>query len=315
MEALHGADPLRYKVAGLCRLFGVTKQAYYKTQSEAFALSSEKEMEIAVFCHAERSTDPLIGCRKLWILFVKDHWAVSRRVFEDVLRSYGLMLKIRRRSTRTTNSLHGLPVYPNLVYNVIPQRPCQVWVADITYVTLRNPDGTTRFCYLSVVMDAYSRYILGYYAGMTLETVYYTIALTMAIETSARLRLDTSSLIHHSDRGVQYASAEYVKILNSNHIGISMTENGNPKDNPQAERINSTIKNELLNGMEFSTIDHLQRALAAKIPYYNERRPYMSLSYLTPLEALGHTGVLEKKWHSYRDEAIEREKGAQKQTT
>lgn len=239
------------------------------------------------------------------MMFVMEHQHVSRGIFEDVLSSYGLMLKNRRRSVRTTNSMHGLPTYPNLVYSVIPQKSCEIWVADITYVPLINVDGTIRFCYLSIVQDAYSRYIMGYYVGRTLETVYSTLALAMAFETATTLQLDVKGLIHHSDRGVQYASADYVRILLSNNIKISMTENGNPKDNPQAERINSTIKNELLGGLKFETIQQVNDALNVRVPYYNNRRPHMSLSYLTPAQAIYRQGSLDKKWHSYRDMAIE----------
>lgn len=288
----------------MCRLFGVTKQAYYKAHRETFALPHEKEVEIVAFCQAERELDRGIGCRKLWLVFNRTSWTVSRRVFEDVARSYGMMLKNRKRRVRTTNSMHGLPVYPNLVYSTIVQHPCQIWVADITYVPLHNADDTTRFCFLSIVMDAYSRYILGYYVGRTLQTVYSTIALVMALETSARLGLDITGLIHHSDRGVQYASAEYTKILTDNKIRISMTENGNPKDNPQAERVNSTVKNELIKGMVFNSIEQVRQILGEKITYYNYRRPHMSLDNRTPHEALGCQGVLTKRWRSYRDAAI-----------
>ncbi len=284
----------------------MTKQAYYKDHKEAFVLPHEKEVEIVAFCEAEREWDHGIGSRKLWYLFVKTTWPVSRRVFEDVLRVYGLMLKNRKRSVRTTNSMHGLPVYPNLVYSLVPEKPCQIWVADITYIRLRSADDTTRFCFLSIVMDAYSRYILGYYVGLNLQTVYCSLALVMAIETSSELGLDIKGVIHHSDRGVQYASADYVKILRENHIRISMTENGNPKDNPQAERINSTVKNELTGGMVFTSIDQVRRALDKRIPYYNHRRPHMSLDNMTPYEALGCRGTLRKRWHSYRDAAIKK---------
>lgn len=283
----------------------MTKQAYYKGPSEPFALTLEEETMIVEYCRAERSYDPRIGCRKLWMMYLMEHQHVSRGIFEDVLSSYGLMLKNRRRGVRTTNSMHGLPTYPNLVYSIIPQKSCEIWVADITYVPLINVDGTTRFCYLSIVQDAYSRYIMGYYVGRTLETIYSTIALAMAFETATTLRLDIEGLIHHSDRGVQYASADYVNILLANNIKISMTENGNPKDNPQAERINSTIKNELLSGLRFETIEQVNDALNIRIPYYNNRRPHMSLSYLTPAQAIYLQGVLDKKWHSYRDIAIE----------
>jgi transposase InsO family protein len=293
-------------VSDLCRLFGHSKQAYYKSSKEPYALTQQQEAEISEFARAERDIDPKIGCRKLWIMFNKGPLKVSRRLFEDVMSAYGMMLKKKRRSVRTTNSMHGMPVYPNLVYSVIPQHPCQVWVADITYIPLKNADGTMRFCYLSIVQDSYSRYILGYYVGLTLETVYSSIALTMALETCKKLNLNIDGLVHHSDRGVQYASAEYVKLLQSNNISISMTEDGNPKDNPQAERINSTVKNELLSGLEFTTIQQVQEALAIKIPYYNNNRPHMSLSYITPAEALLRKGTIAKKWQSYRDAAIEK---------
>lgn len=260
--------------------------------------------EITEFCRAERSVDPCIGCRKLWVMYNKGIGHISRRAFEDILASNNLVLRLSRRRTRTTDSAHGLPLFPNLVYNVIPRRPCQIWVADITYIRLHNVDGTTRFCYLSIIMDAYTRYILGYYVGLTLETVHSVVALNLALEKSYRLKLDISGLIHHSDRGVQYASEEYVKILKANHILISMTENGNPKDNPQAERINSTVKNELLGGLTFGCINEVMAKLPRRIDYYNNRRPHMSLDNMTPAEALLHSGEIKKRWHSYRDLAI-----------
>ena len=232
---------------------------------------------------------------------------MCRRPFEDILASNNLMLRISRRRTRTTDSSHGLPVYPNLVYSVVPERPCQIWVADITYIRLHNADGTSRFCYMSIVMDAYSRYILGYYVGVGLDTVYSLVALNLALENSRRLGLDIEGLIHHSDRGVQYASADYVKVLKDSHILISMTENGNPTDNAQAERINSTVKNELLHGMTFGCIKEVNSRLPERIEYYNRRRPHMSLDYQTPEQVIRRSGEIRKRWHSYRDQAIARE--------
>lgn len=288
----------------LCRLFGVSKQAYYKKRETVNTHPCVTVAEVLTFCYAHRSVDPGIGCRKLWYMYMRDAGCISRRAFEGILADNGLMLRLRRRRTRTTDSTHGLPVYPNLVYSVIPERPCQIWVADITYIRLVNADGSTRFCYMSIVMDAYSRYILGYYVGMTLSSAYSIVALNIALDRSHRLGLDIRGLIHHSDRGVQYASEEYVNILKSNNILISMTENGNPTDNPQAERINSTVKNELLRGLSFTCINDITELLPSRIEYYNTKRPHMSLDNLTPFEALSHSGRMKKKWHSYRDEAI-----------
>lgn len=306
MTVLHGKDPNRYTVTGLCRLFGVSKQAYYKTLSQPYAIAHETEVEIVAFVIGERKLDIRMGCRKLWLLYNREHGHVSRSVFEDVMTAYHLWLRNKRHSTRTTNSVHGLPVYPNLIYSVIADHPCQIWVSDITYIRLANPDGTSRFCYLSLVTDVYSRYILGYYIGRTLETFYTTVALTMALETCTRVKLDITGLIHHSDRGVQYASADYVNILKDNHILISMTEGGNPKDNSQAERINSTIKNELLGGETFRSIEEVMSVLPSRIEYYNNRRPHMSIDNMTPAEALGRCGEIRKRWFSYRDAAIKK---------
>lgn len=305
MTALHGKDPIRYTISGLCRLFGVSKQAYYKSLAKVRRPYKPLVAEITEFCRAERSVDPRIGCRKLWLVYGREHGGVSRRTFEEILAANGLLLRRARRRVRTTDSAHGLPLYPNLVYSIIPVRPCQIWVADITYIRLHAADGSTRFCYLSTVMDAYSRYIMGYYVGRTLETVHSLVALNLALEACHRLGLSLTGLIHHSDHGVQYASEEYVKTLNDNHILISMTETGDPRDNPQAERINSTIKNELLHGLAFGNIRDVMRELPPKIEYYNNRRPHMSLDNMTPAQALRRSGEIPKKWRSYRDMAIE----------
>lgn len=304
MSNLHGRNATHYRVSVLCRLLGVSKQAYYKSHKELFAISAEMEARIVGFALSERSLDPGIGCRKLWLIYTMEHGHVSRAVFECVMASHGLMLRLKRNRVRTTCSLHGFATYPDLIHGVVPERPCQIWVADITYIRLHNPDGSVRFCYMSIVMDAYSRYIMGYYIGRTLETVYTSAALIMALENSERLRLEIKGLIHHSDRGVQYASADYVKMLKDNGISISMTQDGNPKDNPQAERVNSTVKNELLADMRFETVEDVCDVVPRRIDYYNNRRPHMSINNMTPAQALTHSGMLDKKWHSYRDDAI-----------
>ena len=304
MSNLHDRAPHLYTVSSLCRLLGVSKQAYYKSHKQPFAISVELEARIVEFALSERGLDPRIGCRKLWIIFNREHSHVSRAVFECVMASHGLNLRRKRNRIRTTCSLHGLPTFPDLIHDIIPDRACQIWVADITYIRLYNADGSVRFCYLSIVMDAYSRYIMGYYIGRTLETVYTSAALIMALETTERLRLKIKGLIHHSDRGVQYASADYVNILKGNNIKVSMTRDGNPKDNPQAERVNSTVKNELLADTRFGSIDDVYSVLPRRIEYYNNRRPHMSLDNLTPAQALTSYGILDKKWHSYRDQAI-----------
>ena len=111
---------------------------------------------------------------------------------------------------------------------------------------------------------------------------------------------EIKGLIHHSDRGVQYASADYIAILRHNGILPSMTEDGNPKDNAIAERVNGIIKNELLQGMRFSSIQEVRKAVATAVHFYNNERPHMSLDMLTPVQAGEMQGPIRKRWISYR---------------
>jgi transposase InsO family protein len=224
--------------------------------------------------------------------------------FYDIIEKYGLKVRKKKRRAKTTDSEHGLPLYPNLVKDLIPLRPNQLWVSDITYmvVYLNAETGEYDFCYLSLVTDYYTKEIIGWCVGETLEAKFAIEALNMAL---SRLNGNPSKdLIHHSDRGVQYASFDYIDILKEYNVKISMTECGDPKDNAVAERVNGIIKNELLMGMSFFSIEEVRKALKVAIDFYNNERPHMSLDWKTPAEAALCTGELQKKWKSYREEAI-----------
>ena len=151
-------------------------------------------------------------------------------------------------------------------------------------------------------MDAYSKCILGWHVAPTLEAIHSIKALEMAIKTLPKDFDDT--LIHHSDRGTQYASAAYIKVQTDNHIILSMTENGNPKDNAIAERINNTVKNELLHGMTFASLSQVNTAIRKAVEFYTVERPHSSLDWLTPNQAHKKSGELKKHWKSYRKNAI-----------
>lgn len=290
----------------LCELFGKSKQAYYQYDQQrimsrvamcSFALDYTLEV---------RALDPGIGIIKLWYMyqlkFRGERDILGRDVFADLLVEHGMKVRLKTRKPRTTDSSHGLPVFPNLTTTLIPQRPNQLWVSDITYIELWPTDTEYTFCYLSMIQDAYTRQIIGWCVGETLSTIYPLQALNMAL---TRLEgCESVDLIHHSDRGVQYASHDYVNALVGNKIKISMTESGNPKDNSQAERINNTIKNELLKGMVFRNIAQVRAALEVKVRFYNEERPHMSLDMTTPAQAESRTGEIKKRWHCYRDDAI-----------
>ena len=259
------------------------------------------------FIRRVRQKDPGIGGGKLWRMYKKefgeDH-GVGYNRFYDIIEKYGLKVRRKKRRAKTTDSSHDLPTYPNLVKELVPLRPNQLWVSDITYMVIyvNAQTGEYGFCYLSLVTDYYTKEIIGWCVGETLEAKFAMEALNMALS-----RLDgnpAEDLIHHSDRGVQYASYDYTRLLKKYNIKISMTECGDPKDNAVAERVNGIIKNELLMGTSFFSIEEVRKALKVAVDFYNNERPHMSLDWKTPAEAALCTGELEKKWKSYREIAI-----------
>lgn len=219
---------------------------------------------------------------------------LGRDAFLHILGDYGLLLRKRRRSCRTTNSLHHLPVYPNLIKEMEITSPVQVWVSDITYIRLKEG-----FCFLSVVTNAYTRQIIGLCVGSNLETKHSLNALYQACDKYTQEQL--TGIIHHSDRGCQYASHAYTMELKKKGIRISMTENGDPKENAIAERVNGILKTELLKGYEFEDIQQVRQAVHQAVEFYNNRRPHRSLNMLTPRQAAEKTGKIHKRWVCYKD--------------
>ena len=258
-----------------------------------------------------RDKDPGIGGDKLWRMYMDEFSGnnpVGRDRFADIIDRYKLKVRSRVRKPRTTDSTHGLPTFPNIVKDFIPTGPNQLWVSDITYITIWVDEYHYIFCYLSLILDAYTEEIVGWSVGRTLETKYPVEALNMALK-----RIEGKndiSLIHHSDRGCQYASSEYVQLLKEHNIRISMTETGDPKENAKAERINNTMKNELLKGKRFTNIQQVIDAVDKAVDFYNNERPHMSIGMMTPSKAAVYEGVLEKVWTSYRENAIKEKRAA-----
>lgn len=284
----------------------MSTQAYYKHGNTDLRKLADEAFCVE-FIRRVRQKDRGIGGGKLWKMYRKefgDEHSVGYNRFYDIIEKYSLKVRKKRRRARTTDSDHDLPLYPNLVKELIPLRPNQLWVSDITYMViyLNAETGEYDFCYLSLVTDYYTKEIIGWCVGETLEAKFAMKALTMAL---SRLNGNPAEdLIHHSDRGVQYASYDYTKLLKEHHIKISMTECGDPKENAVAERVNGIIKNELLMGMAFFSIEEVRKALEVAIDFYNNERPHMSLDWKTPAQAALCTGELEKKWKSYRENAI-----------
>jgi transposase InsO family protein len=317
VRSLHAQK--KYKINELCALFGHTKQAYYKKDDQSLIKKLSLERFVVEYVVDIRLRDPGIGGRKLWRMYhhdFPDRDRIGRDRFEAIIAENNLRVRKRMlRKPRTTDSTHGLPVYPNLIRDVIPEQPLRIWVSDITYVPIYPAHSLPAFTYLSLITDVYSHEIVGWSLGDTLSTEYPLEALQMAQDKAAERGVTLKDLIHHSDRGVQYASRSYIRKLADSGIKVSMTENGDPKENAIAERINSTVKNELLKGKHFETIGDLRKELEIAIDFYNNRRPHMSNDMLTPAEASQCTGPLDKLWISYREVAIKRKTAPQQQTS
>lgn len=273
-----------------CRLLGITRQAYYQHFWHVEDISTEQQLVLEQIKQI-RQEHPVIGCRKMHCMlqsFLLDNQIkIGRDALFDLLSAHKLLVRKRKRRVATTWSYHWLKKYPNLIKNWSPQMPEQLWVADITYVPTSK-----RFLYLSLVTDAYSHKIMGYHISDNLEAVHTTKALEMALTSITKI----NQLIHHSDRGLQYCSSEYVELLKENNIQISMTENGDPLENPVAERINGIIKNEYLKHHTITNQTNAMQILERVVVKYNQQRPHQSINMLTPELVHHHKLLVNRKW-------------------
>ena len=238
-----------------------------------------------------RKDHPRMGTRKIYDLIKPDldvfNIKMGRDALFDLLASYGLQVKKRRRTHVTTNSNHPYRKYPNLIRGIEPSRPNQIWVSDITYIRTSND-----FKYLFLITDAYSKKVLGYRLAQTLDSKHAVNSLQDAIERTGK---PISGLTHHSDRGIQYCCGDYIKVLKKYEIKISMTENSDPLENPIAERVNGILKDEYL----FQYYDLTTTQLDNAIEKYNNKRPHLSCDMITPELAHLSSGKLKKRWKNY----------------
>ena len=242
-----------------------------------------------------RKTQKRIGARKLLFLlkpFMQEHQIfIGRDAFFDLLSERCLLVRKRKRNKPiTTFSDHWMRKYPNLIEEFYPTAPNQLWVSDITYIIVG--DG---FAYLSLITDAYSRKIVGFYLSVDLSADGCIKALKKALKNNEN---DLGRLIHHSDRGSQYCCSDYVGILNDNFIRISMAQNGDPRENAIAERVNGILKDELLEKV-YSNYRQAVKGISVAISIYNHQRPHGSIDYLTPIEAHFRSGELKRRWKNY----------------
>lgn len=263
-------------IGGLCRKLGMSRQNYYRERRDRQRREADSGLIEQLVC-GERALQPRLGGRKLFhILGPKLADAgvtVGRDRFFEVLREKGLLLDRLPAAPRTTDSRHSLPVFHNLVKDMALTGPNQAWVADITYI--RTDEG---FLYLSLLMDRWSRKIVGYHAGDTLEAEGALRALSMALKNLP----DGTSPVHHSDRGCQYCSHRYVEKLQTHGFVISMTEELHCYENANAERLNGILKQEYGLGVSLRSKKQALRAVDEAVVLYNTRRPHLALNFETP---------------------------------
>lgn len=273
-------------MSSLCGLLDISRQGYYKHRErneETDVLVSS----ITYYCRSVRQSLPRSGSRQLYSLcrgYFGEKFTIGRDRFCDVLRSNALMLRHKRYRPRTTNSRHPYPLYRDLLNTspkyVPPALGCLA-VGDITYVGIKGG-----FAYLSLLTDGYSRIIAGYALSRTLKAEGPKEALLMSLDFYKRHGISVKGLIHHSDRGVQYAGYDYVNLLKENGVLISMTQTGDPLHNALAERMNNTIKNEWLFDYRDKTFEEAEEGIRQAIYLYNWARPHQALGMKTPMQML-----------------------------
>jgi putative transposase len=216
------------------------------------------------------------GYRRITAELHRRRWVVNRKKVLRIMREDNLLCLRRRSFVHTTDSNHRLPVYPNLAKEMVLTGLNQLWVADITYIRLRN-----EFVYLAVILDAFSRRVIGWALDRTLKAKLSLTALQMVIR---RGRVE-AGVIHHSDRGVQYASHAYTDLLNKHKIGISMSRRGNPYDNATAESFMKTLKYEGVYRSEYRDLADARSQIGRFIDsIYNRKRLHSALGYRPPVE-------------------------------
>jgi len=259
-----------------CQCFGMHRDAYYKFLERKIK-KDDVEDQVLELVKNERIEQPRVGTKKLYIAlntsFEERCLKIGRDKLFDILRENNLLIKRKKASCRTTDSYHRFHKYKNLVKDMTVTAPNQVWVSDITYI--RTVNG---FCYLALITDMYSRKIVGFDVSDSLELAGCLRALQKALW-HAR---PAAGLVHHSDRGIQYCSNQYVNELKNRDIKISMTEENHCYENAIAERVNGILKDEFYLDQCFFSLKNAQLATKNAINIYNNKRLHLSLDFKTP---------------------------------
>lgn len=265
------------KTNAVAQTLGYSRQYFYKLKNQV-KKDKHNEEQIIALVKSKRKLLPRLGTRKIHHLIKNELESQSLKCGRDklfsCLRTHHLLIKPKRRYVQTTNSKHWLRKYPNKIKDMNITHPEQVWVSDITYI--KTEEGN---CYINLITDNYSKKIMGYAIADNMETSSMIDAYKMALMNKQHKQIQT---IHHSDRGLQYCSKEYINLSLDNNCIISMTENGDPYENALAERMNRTIKEEFGLGEILKTKQQGKQLIKEAIYLYNNYRPHLSLKYKTP---------------------------------
>jgi putative transposase len=263
-------------IAWMCMLAGVSRAGYYRH----FEASAPRQEETSVRDAIQRLAlaNPHYGYRRITALLRREGLAVNHKRVLRLMREDNLLcLRKRAFVPVTTDSRHGWRVVPNLARGLVPTGPDQLWVADITFIRMQED-----FTFLAVVLDAFSRRVVGWALDTHLQASLAIEALNMAV---AARRPAPGSLIHHSDRGVQYACGDYAAVLEEHGIQPSMSRVGNPYDNARAESFMKTLKQEEVDGRSYRDIHQARNDIGAFIEeVYNRQRLHSALAYQSPAE-------------------------------
>jgi putative transposase len=270
-------EKLPLSIRHLCELLQVNRAWYYARQHGPIEPSKRTE-EVALRDAIEQIILDFAGYgyRRVTHALQRDGWKVNHKHVLRIMREESLLCQIKRHFVHTTDSRHHFPIYPNLVNGRTPDAPDVIWLADLTYIRLRS-----EFVYLATILDAYSRRCIGWNLSTRIDT---NVALG-ALEEALATREVRPGLIHHSDRGVQYASTAYTERLLSVGAHISMSAKGNVYDNAKAESFFKTLKQEEVYLKQYQTFEEASANIGQFIDdVYNTKRLHSSLGYVPPVE-------------------------------
>jgi len=270
-------------VKALCEMTGLNRAGFYRYRSPRQA--TPVDMEIRDEIQKIALQWPAYGYRRITVELKQRGFEVNHKRVLRMMREDNLLCIRGRAFVVTTDSRHNLPIYPNLARTLTLTAVNQLWVADITYIRLRS-----EFVYLSVILDAYSRRVVGWALGRTLEAEVPIAALRRALSE----RQPSPGLVHHSDRGVQYASSDYTEILRQHHVSISMSRKGNPYDNAACESFMKTLKQEEVYRNEYRDFDEALSSIGDFLQLvYNQKRLHSALGYLPPAQFERNRGAAQ----------------------